>query len=202
FTGLTDLQEAMARIVDDGAYKLGGPHGGDGIRVDYLDGVVFSEDEAYLVLGTQTADSGAGPGGISRPAERPSDYTGMDIYYRSIQHSPDRTPTTDLLTIRDYLWRWGTDWFSCSRAFGAQNPAIRGLWPKKYLRSSFYWKLIGLDRTYDIGDRLEKRKGLPPRERVVQDIEVPIGRTSEFVSWFLPETGIEPVWLCPLRLRN
>lgn len=192
---LTDpaaLQEAMARTVDDGAYPLCGRT----VRADYLDGVVFSEDEAYLVLAAQAGVSDVGP------AEAPSDYTGMDVYYRSIQHPADGTPKTDLLTIRDYLWRWDTDWFWCSRAFGAQNPRIRRLWPKKYLRSSFYWKLIGLDRRFDIGDRLERRKGLPPRERVVQDVEVPIERTAEFVSWFLSETGIEPVWLCPLRLRN
>ncbi|MDN5758157.1 MAG: FAD-binding oxidoreductase, partial [Tomitella sp.] len=188
FNDLATLQEAMDGIVLRGEY--------DGTRVDYLDGVVFTTDEAYLVLGVQTPASDLGPD------ERPSDYTGMDVYYRSIQHSATRPPKTDLLTIRDYLWRWDTDWFWCSRAFGAQNPRIRRLWPKRYLRSSFYWKLIGLDQKYDIGDRLEKRKGKPPRERVVQDIEVPIERTAEFVEWFLPETGIEPVWLCPLRLRD
>ena len=51
-----------------------------------------------------------------------SDYTGMRIYYRSIQHR-----TRDWLTIRDYLWRWDTDWFWCSRAFGVQQPLVRSL---------------------------------------------------------------------------
>ncbi len=190
FTDLAALQEAMGRIVDAGHWDgPGGP-----VRVDYLDGAVFTADEAYLVLGTRTD--------TPRPGERPSDYTGMHIYYRSIQHPAAQTPRTDLLTIRDYLWRWDTDWFWCSRAFGTQNPRIRRLWPRRYLRSSFYWKLIALDQRFDIGDRLEARKGLPPRERVVQDIEVPIERTAEFTEWFLPETGIEPVWLCPLRLRG
>lgn len=181
FTDLVELQEAMARIAVE--------HTHDGAAVHYLDGVVFTPDESYLVLGEQTADPGP-----------TSDYTGMNVFYRSIQHAGPR-PKTDLLTIRDYLWRWDTDWFWCSRAFGTQNPKIRRFWPKRFLRSSFYWKLIGLDQKYDIGDRLEKRKGRPPRERVVQDIEVPIERTAEFVEWFLPTTEIEPVWLCPLRLR-
>ncbi|MGW0174522.1 FAD-binding oxidoreductase [Rhodococcus sp. NPDC003322] len=163
----------------------------DGVAVDYLDGVVFSATESYLTLGTQTDE----PGPVS-------DYTGMDIYYRSIQHESVNHPKTDRLTIHDYLWRWDTDWFWCSRAFGTQNPKIRRWWPKRWLRSSFYWKLIGLDQKYDIGDRLEKRKGLPPRERVVQDVEVPIERTADFVHWFLREVPIEPIWLCPLRLRE
>ena len=51
---------------------------------------------------------------------------------------------------------------------------IRRLWPRRYRRSSFYWKLIGYDQRFDIADRIEKRNGRPPRERVVQDVEVPI----------------------------
>ncbi|QBJ96914.1 FAD-binding protein [Rhodococcus sp. ABRD24] len=183
FDSVDQLQATMDRIVEQRTW--------DGIPVDYLDGVVFTATECYLTLGEQTDE----PGPVS-------DYTGMDIYYRSIQHESITHPKTDRLTIHDYLWRWDTDWFWCSRAFGTQNPRIRRIWPKRYRRSSFYWKLIGLDQKYDIADRLEARKGLPPRERVVQDIEVPIERTAEFVHWFLDEIPIEPLWLCPLRLRE
>ncbi len=182
FHDLGELETAMARIIADRSYA--------GERVDYLDGVVFTAEESYLILGRQTDE----PGPVS-------DYTGMDVYYRSIQHdSPE--PKRDRLTIHDYLWRWDTDWFWCSRAFGTQNPKIRRFWPKPYRRSSFYWKLIALDHKYDIADRIEARKGNPPRERVVQDIEVPLERTADFLRWFLREIPIEPLWLCPLRLRD
>ena len=116
--------------------------------------------------------------------------------------SIDDTEKHDRLTIHDYLWRWDTDWFWCSRAFGAQNPKIRRFWPRRYRRSSFYWKLIGYDQRFNIADRIEKRNGRPPRERVVQDVEVPIGRCTEFLEWFLANVPIEPIWLCPLRLRD
>ena len=181
FTSLTEMVAAMDGIVETG--------GIDGAPVDYLDGVVFSADESYLCLGVRTST----PGPVS-------DYTGQDVFYRSIQHpSGDKH---DRLTIHDYLWRWDTDWFWCSRAFGAQNPTIRKFWPRRLRRSSFYWKLIAYDRRFDIADRIEKRNGRPPLERVVQDIEVPIGRTAEFLDWFLENVPIEPVWLCPLRLRD
>ncbi|MGZ6576667.1 MAG: FAD-binding protein, partial [Solirubrobacteraceae bacterium] len=75
-------------------------------------------------------------------------------------------------------------------------------WPARYRRSSFYWKLIALDHRFGVADRLEARQGRPPRERVVQDIEVPLERTEEFVSWFLREIPIEPLWLCPVRSRD
>lgn len=212
FHSLEALVATMGDIVETRGY--------DGVEVDYLDGVVFSPEEAYLCLGPQTAT----PGPVS-------DYTGADIYYRSIQHGGDR-PTaagpavktdrsderlsparkgpvatkTDRLTIHDYLWRWDTDWFWCSRAFGAQNPRIRRWWPKRYRRSSFYWKLVGYDQRWDIGDRIERRRltrpTAPLRERVVQDIEVPLENTAEFLHWFANNVPIEPVWLCPLRLRD
>lgn len=177
FTDLDALQATMARVVADREH--------DGEAVDYLDGVVFSAEESYLTLGRRTAE----PGPVS-------DYTGSEVYYRSLQRR-----SRDRLTTADYLWRWDTDWFWCSRAFGAQHPAVRRLWPKRLLRSSFYWKLIALDHRFDVADRLEARKGNPPRERVVQDVEVPLDRTADFVRWFLGTVPIEPIWLCPLQLR-
>jgi FAD/FMN-containing dehydrogenase len=188
FHSLTELFAEMERIIDTG--------GRDGVPVDYLDGVVFSADESYLCIGKRTAT----PGPVS-------DYTGKRIYYQSIQH--DRPGSAgvegikeDRLTIHDYLWRWDTDWFWCSRAFGTQNPRVRRWWPRRYRRSSFYWKLVALDRRYGIADRIEKRNGRPPRERVVQDVEMPVERTREFLEWFLDEVPITPIWLCPLRLRD
>lgn len=181
FHKLADLISTMDRIIETGGF--------DGVRVDYLDGVVFSADESYLSLGFQTVT----PGTVS-------DYTGQRIYYRSIRHADG--VKDDRLTIHDYLWRWDADWFWCSRAFGAQHPVIRRLWPRRYRRSSFYWKLVGYDQKFGIADRIETRRGRPPRERVVQDVELPLDRTEEFLTWFLTTIPIEPIWLCPLRLRD
>lgn len=176
FSHLTDLEAAIAPIVSTGQYG--------GIGVDYLDGVVFDKTESYLTLGTGTDDPGP-----------TSDYTGQQIYYRSIQQRE-----SDRLTIHDYLWRWDTDWFWCSRAFGAQQPTIRRLWPRRLRRSSFYWKLVALDRRFNIADHIEKLHHRQPLERVVQDIEVPLDRTADFLEWFIDSIPIEPLWLCPLRL--
>jgi FAD/FMN-containing dehydrogenase len=181
FDALSDLVAAMNRIIDTGHF--------DGVAVDYLDGVVFGATESYLSVGVRTATPG--------PA---SDYTGQDIYYRSIQH--DTGTKEDRLTMHDYFWRWDTDWFWCSSAFGAQNPRLRRWWPRRYRRSSVYWKLVALDRRFGMADRIEKRNGRPPRERVVQDVELPLEHTAEFLEWFLEAVPITPIWLCPLQLRD
>lgn len=181
FNDVETLSAELDRIAAEREY--------DGERVDYLDGVVFSLEESYLVLGRAT--SAPGP---------TNDYTRERSYYRSLQHPSGIL--RDRLTVRDYLWRWDVDWFWCNRAFGTQNPTVRALWPRDLLRSSFYWKIIGWDRRFDIADRIEARNGRPARERVVQDIEVTPDNLPEFLTWFFTSCEIQPVWLCPIRLAD
>jgi FAD/FMN-containing dehydrogenase len=154
--------------------------------VDFIDGVVFSSEELYLTLGTFVEE-----------APTTSDYTGMEIYYRSLQRR-----RVDHLTIRDYLWRWDTDWFWCSRVFGVQDPRVRRLVPKRWLRSKTYWKLVDIERRHGPLRRLDRLRGGPGWEDVVQDIEVPVERAAEFLDFFTREVPISPLWLCPLRQRD
>ena len=154
----------------------------DGTRVDALDGVAFAPDDLVLTVAAWSDGTGA-----------TSDYTGRDVYWRSLQQRE-----TDRLTTHDYLWRWDTDWFWCSRAFGAQHPVLRRFWPRRWRRSDVYMRLLALDRRYGIADRLDRRAGRPQRERVVQDVEIPVERLAEFLTWFDAEVGMRPVWLCPV----
>jgi FAD/FMN-containing dehydrogenase len=158
----------------------------EGEPVDFLDGVMFDPGEVYLTLGRWS----------DGPA-RPSDYTGRQIYYRSVRERSD-----DVLTVHDYLWRWDTDWFWCSRAFGAQHPLVRRVWPRRWRRSDVYHRIVRLENRYEVMARIDRRRGHPPRERVVQDVEIPLEATPDFLRWFADEVGMAPVWLCPLRLRD
>jgi FAD/FMN-containing dehydrogenase len=181
------LAKTVAEVVEAGAHA--------GTRVDAIDGVGFAPDELYLTLARWERE---------RPADRnhlgdhhdvapTSNYTGNRIFYRSIQRRE-----TDRLTTYDYLWRWDTDWFWCSRAFGAQHPVVRRLWPRRWRRSDVYHRLVRLDQRYRIADRLDRRAGRPQREAVIQDVEVPVERLPEFLAWFDQRVGMRPVWLCPV----
>ncbi|ANH40178.1 putative xylitol oxidase [Nocardioides dokdonensis FR1436] len=173
------LVEAIARITAEGEWE--------GTRVDGLDGVAFAPGEHYLTLATWV-----------EPTDAPtSDYTGQQVYYRSI-----RERSEDLLTMADYLWRWDTDWFWCSAAFGAQHPLVRRVWPRRWRRSDVFRRLVGLDARLGLVDRLDRRAGRPQRERVIQDVEVPLARLPEFLAWFDEHVGMRPVWLCPLVARR
>jgi FAD/FMN-containing dehydrogenase len=174
--------DALGAAVD----AIGAAREWAGEAVDFLDGVVFSATESYLTLARWSAEE-----------SEPSDYTGDKIFYESI-----RERTRDALTTHDYLWRWDTDWFWCSKTFGAQNPRVRRLWPARYRRSDFYHRIIGLENRYQVMARIDHWRGKPARERVIQDIEVPVAATAAFLRWYLAHVPMTPVWICPLRLRD
>jgi FAD/FMN-containing dehydrogenase len=178
FSSPEELADAVAVITRERAFE--------GEEVQFLDGVLFSATEGYLTLGRWADDVPAA-----------SDYTGTEIYYRSL-----RDRGRDALTVHDYLWRWDTDWFWCSRAFGAQHPLVRRVWPAGKRRSDVYHRLVGLENRFHLAARVDSWRGRPARERVVQDVEVPVGRTAEFLRWFLDNVPMTPVWICPLRLRS
>lgn len=160
-----------------------------GSPVDFLDGVVFGPGERYLSTG-EFVDA-------PMPGARVSDYTGREVFYRSLQRRP-----VDHLRVRDFLWRWDPDWFWCSRAFGVQHPLLRPLWPRRYRRSDVYRRLVALDRRVGASDRVRVALGGTAEEMVVQDVEIPVERLAEFLEVFHAEVPITPVWLCPLRLRG
>ena len=135
------LAKTIAMITEAGEYA--------GERVDGVDGVAFEPGEYYLTLARWSDHPGSGA--------TASDYTGQQIYYKSIQQRE-----TDLLTTYDYLWRWDTDWFWCSGAFGAQNPRLRRIWPSKYRRSDVFYKMVGWDHRFHIADKPRQARRSPP----------------------------------------
>ncbi|HTI21732.1 MAG TPA: FAD-binding oxidoreductase [Kutzneria sp.] len=178
FDNAHDCAAAIARICADRSY--------DGEAVEFIDGTVFSRGAMFLTLGD-----------FVDTAPHVSDYTGQQIYYKSIPFKQ-----VDYLTVRDYLWRWDTDWFWCSKALGVQDPWVRRLVPRKYLRSDVYRKIVALDRHYGLSRRVETLLHGYPSEPVIQDIEVPVDRLPEFLEFFDKEIGISPVWLCPLQVTD
>jgi FAD/FMN-containing dehydrogenase len=181
FQDLDSLVETLNDVDAGGGYSQE--------KVQFVDGTVFSQSECYLTLGSWTDRA---------PAT--SDYTKLDIYYQSI-----RSRAEDWLTVRDYLWRWDTDWFWCSRAFGVQRPWVRriaALRGGRLLRSDVYWRIVALEGRFGLKATTDRLRGLPRRENVIQDVQLPVDRLAEFGAAFQREVPISPFWLCPLRQRD
>jgi len=148
---------------------------------DFVDGVVF--DAGTMVLSTAR---------FVDAAPYVSDYTFERIYYRSLLERE-----LDYLTVHDYLWRWDTDWFWCSKNLGAQRPGLRRLYGRKRLNSRTYTKLMRLNSRLGLTRALDRLSGWH-RESVIQDVDLPIEHAAEFLAFLLREIGILPVWICPI----
>ncbi|MYA17311.1 MAG: FAD-binding oxidoreductase [Gammaproteobacteria bacterium] len=129
-------------------------------------------------------------------APRVSDYTFEDIYYQSL-----RTRETDYLTAADYIWRWDTDWFWCSKNLGAQQPLIRRLLGRERLGSRFYQKVMRWNSRWRLLETAERLAGYR-RESIIQDVDLPLATAPEFLGLFMREVGVVPVWICPVRHRS
>jgi len=155
----------------------------DSRTIDFIDGTIFGPDELYITLGFDIDD-----------APYTSDYTDKQIYYQSIRQRDE-----DYLSIYDYIWRWDTDWFWCSRIIKADKPLVRRLLGKKHLNSRTYSKLLRLENHYHIGKWIAKVQLNRPGESIIQDVEVPISSAEKFINFFQTEIGIKPVWVCPTK---
>jgi len=148
---------------------------------DFIDGTVFSAGEMYITLGR-----------FSDSASATSDYTFEHIYYRSI-----REKKTDALTTHDFIWRWDTDWFWCSKNLFVQNPFVRRLVGRERLNSTTYAKVMRWNSKWGFTRAFSRLTGKTP-ESVIQDVDIPISRAPEFLGFFLEEVGVLPVWICPI----
>lgn len=154
--------------------------------LDFIDGTVFARDEMYLTVGR-----------FVDQAPYTSDYSFEHIYYRSI-----RSRSEDYLAVRDYLWRWDTDWFWCSKNVGAQNPLLRRFaFGRSRLNSVTYTKIMRWNARWGFTRVFNRLLGLHT-ESVIQDVDIPLARCAEFLDFFLREIGILPIWICPIRAHS
>ena len=152
-------------------------------NADFIDAVVFAPRQLVLSVARFTDH-----------APRLNDYGFEQIYYRSLLQRKQ-----DWLTTRNYLWRWDTDWFWCSKNFGVQHPWLRRLVGRKRLNSKTYSRWMRWSSRWGLAQRLARWRGLY-RESVIQDVDIPLPCAAEFLEFLLREIGILPIWACPLRV--
>jgi FAD/FMN-containing dehydrogenase len=149
---------------------------------DFVDGVVFGPDAQVLSVG-RFVDT----------VPWASDYGFERIYYRSLRERAD-----DYLSTRDYLWRWDTDWFWCSKNVGAQHWLVRRLLGRARLNSATYTRIMRWNARHGWTRRVDRWLGRHS-EPVIQDVDIPWPHAEAFVEFLLREIDILPVWACPVR---
>ncbi|MEZ4295179.1 MAG: FAD-binding oxidoreductase [Polyangiaceae bacterium] len=117
-----------------------------------------------------------------------SDYTGVNIYYRSTL-----TRAEDYLSTYDYFYRFDADCHWATRTIpGMQSAWGRRLWGPLFLGSR---KLL---RWSERLRPIERLKRSPPP--VVTDVFIPERHAESFWDWYASKFSFYPVWLVPYRM--
>lgn len=148
----------------------------------FVEGVIFNDQEKIITTAQGVSDS-----------PQLSCYTYRHIYYHSL-----RKRHTDYLSTHDYIWRWDSDWFWCSKTFGMEWLPWRLLLGKWMLNSASYWKISHWVKSRPLVMNIYARC-FPRLEPVIQDVAIPLENASTFYEFFRDKIGIQPLWQCPIK---
>jgi FAD/FMN-containing dehydrogenase len=172
----SDFTKLVSEVAKSRSYK--------NEHVDFVEGSGFEKNQIVATLASFVDE-----------APYASNYRYMKRYYEAIQKKEE-----DYLTARDFIWRWDSDWFWCSKAFFMNHTIPRALLGKWMLKSESYWKLLRLDQKYHMADMFRRLSGEHEQpETIIQDVQIPIEKADEFWNFFTKNIAIRPVWFCPTK---
>jgi len=166
---------------------------------DFVDGVAISEQGGMVITGDFVEETKDGA---------PVSHYIYKQFYPTL-----REEGRDYMEVTEYIWRWDADWFWVSQIFPLMGLGfIRHLTGAHYLRSDMY-KIFN-DVVMLLVAPLTKNQ-----ELVIQDIEVPVAKSAEWIRVHLDCTKPEqlgkiklqsgscsatpgkwgvPIWICPV----
>ncbi|PVI00764.1 FAD-binding domain-containing protein [Periconia macrospinosa] len=155
--------------------------------IDYVDGILFSKSSGVIVTGRLTTN----PASASLPIRhfsRPWNEW-FWIHAKSLCSAANATPTTELVPIQDYLFRYdrGAFW---TGMYAFRHFMVPFTWLTRLLLDYFMHTRIMYHALHASGhtDRY-----------IIQDIAFPAANTTSFIKWVDQNLGLYPLWLCPLR---
>jgi len=166
---------------------------------DYVDGVALG-DLGGMVITVKFVPA-------PPPGAKVQRYGVWPQFYPTLVHEG-----VEYMETMDYLWRWDTDWFWCTQIFpGLTWRVVRWLCGPQMLRSDVYKAF----NDAVIKNVLEPFGMNKDEELVIQDIDIPLETSAEWIRQFLrvvPSARIGkikltrpglptsvPIWLCPLK---
>jgi hypothetical protein len=143
--------------------------------VDFMDGIIHNKNKFVLCIGS-----------FSENAPFTSDYTGINIYYKSTGYKK-----FDYLTTYDYLFRYDTECHWLTRNFGLENAFVRMMAKDKILGST---NIINLWKNYPMLHYLR------PKADVIVDLFIPVQNFERFFFQFDKKFNYYPIWIVPYRI--
>ncbi|KAF2092315.1 FAD-binding domain-containing protein [Saccharata proteae CBS 121410] len=164
---------------------------------DFIDGILFSATHGAIMLGTMTDEPSSPAIKICR-FSRPWDnwfYLHASSVSKPARHSNTPTPKpshTELVPLTDYLFRYDRGAF----------------WTGRYAFHRFHTPFDRLSRLL-LDPLMHTRRMYAAlnasgftQQYIIQDLALPFHSAESFLNWVDAETGIYPLWLCPLRLEG
>jgi FAD/FMN-containing dehydrogenase len=179
---------------------VGGVETACGTEADYVDAVAIGDHGGMVMQASFVPEVPKG--------QRVKLYGLWPQFYPTIVHEG-----VEYLRTQDYLWRWDADWFWVTQIFpGLTWRLVRWLCGPHMLRSDVYKAF----NDWVIKNVLDPWKLNKNEELVIQDIEIPLDRSADYIRKFwaaVPSTRIgkikltrpglprqaAPIWLCPVK---
>ncbi|KAK0385455.1 hypothetical protein NLU13_7931 [Sarocladium strictum] len=156
--------------------------------VDYVDGILFSQDHGVVVTGTLTNTKAK-----SHPV-RTFSHAGDPWYYLHVEEitkNLDAQLTVDeYVPLAEYLFRYDRGGFWVGRQGYTYFKVIPFNW-------FFRWLLDDYSHTRTLYHALHASR--ISTQFIVQDLALPYDTAEKFVQWVDREVGVWPLWLCPLK---
>ncbi|KAL9616685.1 MAG: hypothetical protein Q9160_008473 [Pyrenula sp. 1 TL-2023] len=158
---------------------------------EYIDGIAFARESIVVCTGrlADTVPEGTRIRRFTRPQD-PWFFLHAQKLLRSKRSSASLS--TESFPLRDYLFRYDRGGFWV------------GVYGFKYFLTPFNrvtrYLLDRYMHTRVMYHALHQ-SGLASRN-IIQDVAVPYAASSDFLDWLHENTGLYPLWLCPLRVRG
>lgn len=154
-------------------------------RNDYIDGILFSPTSGVIVTG-RLINTYTSP---ILPVQRFSRPWNEWFYIHAQSLSHKSMPTTELVPIEDYLFRYDRGAFWMGR-YAYKNFLVPFIWLTRFLLDYFMHTRIMYHALHASGYT---------DKYIIQDIAFPAPNTASFIEYIDKAFGIYPLWLCPLR---
>lgn len=157
-------------------------------QVDYVDGILYSNDHGVIVTGELTNEKPTGyPVQTFSHASDPWFY--LHVQDKTRHLSPSST-LTEYVPLGEYLFRYDRAGFWVGR----QGYTYFKVVP---FNKFFRWLLDDYSHTRTLYHALHASR--ISSQFVVQDVALPYDTAETFIDWVDGELGVWPLWLCPLK---
>jgi len=145
---------------------------------DFIDGIVFNKNEMYLMKAKM----------IYKKPKKLNNYK-IKIYYKSIRKNKE-----DFMTIRDYIWRYDSNYFY----LGANdNSIINNIYFRYYFKNLLRSDKLRVFSKKKLFSYFLKNNSND--ESITNDLSVDLSNYKNFLNWFDDNIKTYPVWICPYK---